>query len=75
MAEYKLWGVPKGHKNTMKAQLAAKYAGVQITMPPMEFGKTNKSPEYLAKNPNGKVCDCRHCLNNHVPFISAPHRL
>lgn len=46
----------KENKNTYKALIAAKYAGVQIDVPDtFEFGKTNKTPEFLKLNPNGKV--------------------
>ena len=55
MAEFVLWGTAKGNKNVLKGELAAKYAGVQLSRPPFEMGKTNKTPEFLAKNPNGKV--------------------
>lgn len=45
-----------GNKNTGKAKIAAQYAGVAIDVPAgFEFGKTNKTPEFLKLNPHGKV--------------------
>ena len=39
-----------------KAQIAGKYAGVEVdTTPNFVMGETNKTPEFLALNPNGKV--------------------
>lgn len=55
MAEYVIYGPASGNKNVLKTQLAAKYAGVQYSQPPFTMGQTNKTPEFLAKNPNGKV--------------------
>eukprot|EP00242_Pyramimonas_sp_CCMP2087_P017801 CAMPEP_0198213354 /NCGR_PEP_ID=MMETSP1445-20131203/28816_1 /TAXON_ID=36898 /ORGANISM="Pyramimonas sp., Strain CCMP2087" /LENGTH=1184 /DNA_ID=CAMNT_0043887981 /DNA_START=34 /DNA_END=3588 /DNA_ORIENTATION=- len=54
MAEkLKLWG---SHSRTNKVKVVADLAGVTIeTTPDFEFGKTNKTPEYLALNPFGKV--------------------
>jgi glutathione S-transferase len=49
----KLWG---SHSRTNKVKVVADLAGVTIeTTPDFEFGKTNKTPEYLALNPFGKV--------------------
>jgi elongation factor 1-gamma len=46
----------KENKNTYKTLIAAKYAGASIELNSnIEFGKTNKTPEYLKMNPNGKV--------------------
>jgi len=47
---------PKDHLLTWKALIAAKYSGVEIELTP-EFvvGKDNLTPEFLAKNPLGKV--------------------
>jgi len=46
----------KENKNTYKSLIAAKYAGASIDLASnFEFGKTNKTPEYLKMNPNGKV--------------------
>ena len=45
-----------GNKNTNKSLIAAQYAGVSIDVPAgFEFGKTNKTPEFLKLNPHGKV--------------------
>ena len=45
-----------GNKNTFKSLIAAQYAGVAIEVPAnFEFGTTNKTPEFLALNPHGKV--------------------
>lgn len=38
-----------------KALIAAKYAGILIETPTFNFGVDNKTPEFLAKNPLGKV--------------------
>jgi len=38
-----------------KAQIAGKYVGVEIETPAFEMGKDNKSKEFLAKFPVGKV--------------------
>jgi elongation factor 1-gamma len=38
-----------------KTLIAAQYAGIEIDQPNFEFGKDNKSPSFLAKNPLGKV--------------------
>lgn len=47
---------PKVNKNAYKSLIAAKYAGVKVELDPnFEFGKTNKTAEYLSWNPNGKV--------------------
>lgn len=46
----------KENKNAYKALIAAKYAGVQVDLPDtFEMGKTNKTPEFLKMNPNGKI--------------------
>merc|ERR1711998_130269 len=44
-----------GSFRVQKALIAAKYVGVDIATPEFEFGKDNKSKEFLAKNPMGKV--------------------
>merc|ERR1712146_282015 len=44
-----------GSFRVQKALIAAKYVGVDIATPEFEFGKDNKSKEFLAKNPLGKV--------------------
>jgi len=38
-----------------KALIAAKYVGVEIEVPSFEMGTDNKTPEFLKKNPLGKV--------------------
>lgn len=52
MAPLKLWGA--GTRAT-KVQLVAALCGVPTEMPPFTFGVTNKTPEFLAMNPLGKV--------------------
>ena len=42
-------------KNAMKAQITAEIVGASITLPPFQMGVTNKTPEFLKKNPHGKV--------------------
>ena len=48
----KLYG-PTGRSNRVKA--VAGWSGVQLEQPPFTMGVTNKTPEFLAKNPFGKV--------------------
>jgi len=44
------------HPNAAKVQIAAKFGGVEIEFAPgFEFGITNKTPEYLKKNPAGQI--------------------
>ncbi|GJP36240.1 hypothetical protein CLOM_g20773 [Closterium sp. NIES-68] len=43
------------NRNAYKALIAAEYTGAKVEVPPFEFGKTNKSKEFLAWNPIGKV--------------------
>jgi len=38
-----------------KALIVAEYAGIKIDYPAFKFGVDNKTPEFLKKNPNGKV--------------------
>eukprot|EP00010_Vexillifera_abyssalis_P007710 CAMPEP_0201550050 /NCGR_PEP_ID=MMETSP0173_2-20130828/6465_1 /ASSEMBLY_ACC=CAM_ASM_000268 /TAXON_ID=218659 /ORGANISM="Vexillifera sp., Strain DIVA3 564/2" /LENGTH=419 /DNA_ID=CAMNT_0047959927 /DNA_START=118 /DNA_END=1377 /DNA_ORIENTATION=- len=38
-----------------KAQIAANYNGTSVSVSEVEMGVTNKTKEFLAKNPNGKV--------------------
>ena len=46
----------KENKNTYKTLIAAKYAGASVNLASgFEMGKTNKTPEFLKMNPNGKV--------------------
>jgi elongation factor 1-gamma len=47
---------PKDHILTQKALIAAKYGNIELEQTPtFEFGKDNKTPEFLSKNPLGKV--------------------
>lgn len=48
----KLYG-PTGRSNRVKA--VAGWSGVQLEHQPFTMGVTNKTPEFLAKNPFGKV--------------------
>lgn len=45
----------QGNARAFKALIAAEYNGVTIEVPDFEWGVTNKSEEFLAKNPVGKV--------------------
>ncbi|RKP06242.1 glutathione S-transferase [Thamnocephalis sphaerospora] len=38
-----------------KAAIAAKYAGVELSIPQFDIGTENKTPEYIAKFPTGQV--------------------
>lgn len=52
MASLKYYGLgPRG----AKALIAANFAGVSLESVPVEMGVTNKTPEYLAMCPTGKV--------------------
>lgn len=44
-----------GTPNTNKAHVVAKYTGVSLESPNVDFGKTNKSSDFLAKFPFGKI--------------------
>jgi glutathione S-transferase len=48
----KLYG-PTGRSNRVKA--VAGWTGVPLEQPPFTMGVTNRTPEFLAKNPFGKV--------------------
>jgi elongation factor 1-gamma len=66
----------KENKNTYKALIAAKYAGASVELTSgFEFGKSNKTPEFLKMNPNGKVCPEYCNTYNHLisPNIIALH--
>ena len=54
LARQTLYAFPQGFR-TQKALIAAKYVGVELKMPSFELGKDNKTPEFLAKNPAGKI--------------------
>jgi len=71
MATYKLWS-PPGNKNAFKSLIAARYVGAKIEVPPMEMGKTNKTPEFLKLNPFGKVLDMDRTRNMVLLRQSAP---
>ena len=44
------------NKNAYKALIAAEYVGVQIDVPSsFQMGVDNKTPDFLSKNPFGKV--------------------
>ncbi|CAI5464954.1 unnamed protein product [Closterium sp. Yama58-4] len=43
------------NRNAYKALIAAEYTGAKVEVPAFEFGKTNKTKEFLAWNPIGKV--------------------
>jgi elongation factor 1-gamma len=44
-----------GDFRALKAQIAAAYNGVALETPAFVLGKDNLTPEFLAKNPLGKV--------------------
>ncbi|KAJ3196185.1 Elongation factor 1-gamma [Irineochytrium annulatum] len=50
----KIWSYPNNPR-VAKALIAAKYNGVQVDVEEVQLGVTNKSPEFLAKFPLGKV--------------------
>jgi elongation factor 1-gamma len=50
----KLYSFP-GDFRALKAILAAKYNNIELETPAFEMGKDNLKPEFLAKNPLGKV--------------------
>ena len=64
MTGLKLYTYPN-NKNAWKALIAAEYVGAKIEVPAFEMGKTNKTPEFLKLNPNGKVRE--KLLNNCSP--------
>jgi len=52
---YKLHGPPQSAR-AWKGLIAAKYAGIEVeTTPEFKMGVDNKTPEFLLKNPLGKV--------------------
>lgn len=60
MAPMKYYGLgPRG----AKALITANFAGVSIESVPVEMGVTNKTPEYLAMCPTGKVRSKAEGLN------------
>jgi len=54
MSSWKIHTYPNNPR-VWKAQIAGKYVGVEIETPAFEMGKDNKSKEFLAKFPVGKV--------------------
>jgi elongation factor 1-gamma len=50
----KLWS-PKGGARTLKLQVIANYAGVELEIPQFTMGESNKTPEFLKMNPMGRV--------------------
>eukprot|EP00164_Ancoracysta_twista_P002179 GFYU01002877.1.p1 GENE.GFYU01002877.1~~GFYU01002877.1.p1 ORF type:complete len:417 (-),score=165.15 GFYU01002877.1:139-1344(-) len=50
----KLYTYPENPR-AFKALIAAQYNGIEITLPKFEMGKTNKTAEFLKKNPLGKI--------------------
>ena len=40
----------------MKVELVAAFAKIELERPPFTVGVTDRTPWYLAMNPNGKVC-------------------
>lgn len=51
---YAIYSYPKNPR-VYKALIAAKLNGVEVEYPPFEFGKDNKTKQFLKKNPQGKV--------------------
>lgn len=51
---FKLFAVPN-YFRTQKIQIVAKYAGVELEIPPFEFGKDNKTEEFGKLTPIRKV--------------------
>jgi elongation factor 1-gamma len=51
---YKLYTYPQNYR-AWKSLIAAEYSGLEIEVPQFEMGKDNKTVEFLAKNPQGKV--------------------
>ena len=54
MAAPKLFAFP-GDFRALKALIAGAYNGVAIERPAFELGKDNLKPEFIAKNPLGKL--------------------
>ena len=44
-----------GGFRAFKILIAAEYTGVEVEVPEFKVGEDNKKPEYLAKNPLGKI--------------------
>jgi len=54
MSNLTIYSYPNNPK-VWKAIIAGKYNGIEINYPPFNFGVDNKTPEFLKKNPLGKV--------------------
>ncbi|KAK9809891.1 hypothetical protein WJX72_001136 [[Myrmecia] bisecta] len=54
MSGLKLY-TPANNKNAYKALIAAEIVGVKVEVVGVQMGVDNKTPEFLKKNPNGKV--------------------
>lgn len=54
MTSLEIYTYPGSHR-VQKAQIAAQYNGVELKFPAFEMGKTNKTPDFLARFPTGKV--------------------
>ncbi|KAG2128734.1 glutathione S-transferase C-terminal-like protein [Suillus clintonianus] len=54
-----LWGDPRQRQtkcaNTIQILSTAAIAGLEVDLPPFEFGVTNKSPEFIDKFPFAKI--------------------
>lgn len=51
---WKIYSYPNNPR-VWKVLIAAEYAGIKIETPPFKIGTDNKTPEFLQKNPVGKV--------------------
>ena len=56
----------------MMALIAAEYNGVNINVPEFAMGTENKTPEFLAMNPNGKVPTLKTPQGTHHRVLSIP---
>jgi len=54
MTTLEIYTYPGSHR-VQKTQIAAQYNGVELKFPAFEMGKTNKTPDFLARFPTGKV--------------------
>ena len=44
-----------GNVHALQSLIAARYNGIEVEMPPFEMGKDNKTADFKAKSPMGKV--------------------
>jgi elongation factor 1-gamma len=51
----KLWIPSKDLPRAKRTLIVASYAGVELEIPQMTWGESNKTPEFLKKNPMGRV--------------------